>query len=46
MDVKIISDQSSTIKVDQHIPCGYSMSTIWIFDSIKISMMYTKVKIS
>ena len=25
----------STTKVDEHIPCGYSMSTIWVFDHIE-----------
>ena len=23
---------SSTIKIGEHIPCGYSTSTIWAFD--------------
>ena len=26
---------TSTAKVGEHIPCGYSMSTIWGFDHIK-----------
>ena len=26
--------KSSTTKVGEHIPCGYSMSTIWTFDGI------------
>ena len=28
------SIESSTAKVDEHIPCGYSISTIWAFDDI------------
>ena len=27
--------KSSTKKVGEHIPCGYSMSTIWKFDGIE-----------
>ena len=27
--------KSSTRKIGQHIPCGYSMSTIWRFDHIE-----------
>ena len=26
---------SSTTKIGEHIPCGYSMSTIWTFDHIE-----------
>ena len=26
--------KSSTTKLDEHIPCGYSMSTIWPFGDI------------
>ena len=26
---------SSTTKIGEHIPCGYSMSTIWTFDCIE-----------
>ena len=26
--------KSSTIKIGEHIPCGYSVSTIWGFDHI------------
>ena len=25
----------STTKISEHIPCGYSMSTIWAFDHIE-----------
>ena len=25
----------STTKIGEHIPCGYSMSTIWAFDHIE-----------
>ena len=24
-----------TIKIGEHFPCGYSMSTIWAFDDIE-----------
>ena len=27
------SDNSPTTKVGEHIPCGYSMTTIWAFDN-------------
>ena len=29
-----IPENSSTTKIGEHIPCGYSMSTIWAFDHI------------
>ena len=28
-------ENSSTTKIGEHIPCGYSMSTIWEFDNIE-----------
>ena len=28
------TQNSSTTKVGEHIPCGYSMSTIWLFDIV------------
>ena len=28
-------EKSSTTKIGKHIPCGYSMSTIWWFDHIE-----------
>ena len=28
-------ENSSTTKISEHIPCGYSMSTIWEFDRIE-----------
>ena len=28
-------EKSSTPKIGEHIPCGYSMSAIWIFDDIE-----------
>ena len=28
-------ENSSTTKIAEHIPCGYSMSTIWAFDDIE-----------
>ena len=34
-------DNASTTKVDEHILCGYSISTIWAFDSIQNFVMYT-----
>ena len=29
---KINPEKLSTTKVGEHIPCGYSMTTIWTFD--------------
>ena len=29
------SENSSTTKIGEHIPCGYSMSTIWTFKHIE-----------
>ena len=29
-------ENSSATKVGEHIPCGYSMSNIWVFDHIEI----------
>ena len=28
-------ENSSTTKIGEHIPCGYSMSAIWAFDGIE-----------
>ena len=28
-------ENSSTKKIGEHIPCGYSISTIWVFDHIE-----------
>ena len=28
-------EKSSTTKIGEHIPCGYSISTIWRFDHIE-----------
>ena len=28
-------EKSSIAKIGEHIPCGYSMSTIWAFDIIE-----------
>ena len=28
-------ENSSTTKIGKHIPCGYSMSTTWVFDNIE-----------
>ena len=35
MDVQTIQKISSTSKLGGHIPCGYSMSTIWAFDHLE-----------
>ena len=29
------SENSSTTKIDEHISCAYSMSTIWAFNNIE-----------
>ena len=29
------SENSSTTKIGEHIPCGYSMSTVWTLDHIE-----------
>ena len=29
------SEKSSTAKIGEHVPCGYSISTIWGFDHIE-----------
>ena len=29
------SEKSSTTKIGEHVPCGYSISTIWGFDHIE-----------
>ena len=28
-------ETSSTTRIGKHIPCGYSMSIIWVFDHIQ-----------
>ena len=33
--IALPTKKSSTTKIGQHIPCGYSMPTIWAFDGIK-----------
>ena len=38
-------ESSFTAKVSEHILSGFSMSTISLFRSIKISTMYTEVKV-
>ena len=38
------SEKSYTTKVSEHIPSGFSKSTISSFRSIEISMMNTNVK--
>ena len=37
-------EKSSTTKIGEHIPCGYSMSTIWGFDHIKDKHTLCRVK--
>ena len=37
---KNISEISSTIEKGEHLPWGYLMSTIWVFDSIKNKLFY------
>ena len=34
MDVQNNPENLSTIKIGEHIPCGYSMSTAWAFNNI------------
>ena len=34
MDPQNHPENSTTIKIREHIPCGYSISTIWVFDHI------------
>ena len=40
------SENSSTTKVSEHIPGGFSMSTVSSLKAYKISMMCTEVKIT
>ena len=35
MDVQIIQKILQQQKTGEHISCGYSMSTIWVFDYIE-----------
>ena len=37
--------KSSTTKIAEHIPCGYSMSTIWVFSHIEDNILYILEKI-
>ena len=39
------SKKSSTTKIAEHIPCGYSMSTIWVFSHIEDNILYILEKI-
>ena len=45
MDPQNHPENSATIKIREHIPCGYSISTIWVFDHIddKHNFLYEKV---
>ena len=38
-------ENSSATKVGEHIPCGYSMSTIWAFNNVETSIPYIVGKI-
>ena len=38
-------EKSSTTKIGEHIPCGYSMSTIWALIVQKINILYIVEKI-
>ena len=39
--------KSPAIKIGEHIPCGYSMSTIWGFDHIEDKhTLYIRIKIT
>ena len=33
-------ENSSTTRIGEKIPCGYSMSAIWAFDHIKTNILY------
>ena len=37
-------ENSSTTNIGEHIPCGYSMSTIWTFDQIEKKHNLFRVK--
>ena len=37
--------KSSTTKVEEPIPCGYLMPTMWVFNGMKLSTMYVEVKV-
>ena len=38
-------ENSSATKVGEHIPCGYSMSTIWAFNNVETSIPHIVGKI-
>ena len=33
-------EKQSTTKIDEYIPCGYSISTIWAFNHIETVILY------
>ena len=35
-----IPENSSTTKIGEHIPCGYSITTIWAFNNIENKHTY------
>ena len=39
-------EKYSSSKIGEHIPSGYSTSTIWEFDHIKTNILYTVEKIA
>ena len=38
-------ENSSTMKIGEHIPCGYPMSIIWAFEDLKNKVLYITEKI-
>ena len=38
-------ENSSTTKIGEHIPCGYSLSAIWGFDLIEKNIFYIVEKL-
>ena len=38
-------ENSSTTKIAEHIPCEYSVSTIWVFSHIEDNIFYIMEKI-
>ena len=38
-------ENSSTTKIGDHIPCGYSMSTIWRLITLLTNVLYIVVRI-
>ena len=36
------TEKSSITKIDEHIPCGYLMSTIWVFGRFEVFLVGLK----